>query len=135
MTEFTTVVIIILKKIINNNMNKFNLIYDTFITKSLQIRIFRALPKNKTIIRKGDYVTKSVKFAVEHAENNCIYEEEPFDVITALVNNTDIKDASNPGEYLATTDIKGEKIYTSKDYDYEGWDSVKNDKNIKKYLI
>ena len=96
-------------------------------------RIFRTLPSGKNIIRKDDYVTKSVKFAVEHAENNHIYEEEPFDVVTAVVNNSDIKEAGNPGEYLALKDIKAEKVYTSKGDDYEGWDSVKNERNIRKY--
>ena len=98
-----------------------------------KVRIYRALKGGETTIRKGDYVTKSVKFAVEHAENNHIYEDEPHDVVTALIDKEDIENASNPNEYLATKDIKGEKIYTSKGYEYEGWDSVKNDKGIKKY--
>lgn len=98
------------------------------------IRIFRAQPENTDTIRKDDYITLSVKFAVEHAENNHIYEDTPHVVITAVVPRESIRPASNPGEYLSNVDVTGEKIYTSKGYEYEGWDSIKYDKNIRKYM-
>jgi len=98
-----------------------------------KVRIFRALLGGKKTIRKGDYLTKSVKFAVEHAENNHIYEDEAHDVVTVVVNEDDIEDASNPGEYLSKINVEGDVIYTSKGDDYEGWDSVKNEKMVRKY--
>ena len=88
------------------------------------IRIFRAQPIGTTTIRVGDYVTPLVKFAVEHAENNHIYEDEPHVVVTAIVNKSDIREATNRGEYLSNVDVDGEVIYTSKGYEYEGWEEV-----------
>lgn len=103
------------------------------VNESQKVRIFRALPSGETVIRTGDYVTMSAKFAIEHAENNHIYEDAPHDVVMAITDRNGIKDASNPGEYLATKDVEGEPIYTSKGYDYEGWDSVKNDLNVRRH--
>ena len=98
------------------------------------VRIFRAQPSNTNIIRKDDYVTLSVKFAVEHAENNHIYEDEPHIVVTAMVPRDAIREASNPGEWLANEDIEATGIYTSKGYEYEGWESARNEKSIRKYI-
>lgn len=112
---------------------KFNETYKSILNESSKVRIYRALKGGETSIRKGDYVTKSVKFAIEHAENNHIYEDEAHDVVTAVVDRKDIENASNPGEYLSKIDVEGQTIYTSKGYEYEGWESVKNDRIIRKY--
>lgn len=79
------------------------------------IRIYRALPnKVDPIFRKDDYVTKSEKFAREHAETSAIYNGEDYAVITTLVNKDDIIEADNPGEYKMTKDLPGRKIVISK---------------------
>lgn len=70
--------------------------------------IYRALPSSaETIFRTNDYVTLSEKFALEHAETSAIYNGEDYAVIKAVVQDNDIKPASNPGEYLMTKDAQG----------------------------
>jgi hypothetical protein len=75
--------------------------------------IYRALPKNtEPIFRKDDYVTPSERFALEHAETSAIYNGEDYTVIKAYMDETkDIRPASNPGEYLMNTDVKGKPIW------------------------
>jgi len=97
-----------------------------------QVRIVRAQPEGTNVIRVDDYVTLSVKFAVEHAENNHIYEDVPHVVVTAIVDRDAIKDATNTDEYLSNIDVEGDIIYTSKGYEYEGFDSVAHE--VSKYL-
>lgn len=102
------------------------------IKEDKQVRIFRAQPLDTTGIRKDDYVTPSVKFAVEHAESNHVYEDEPHVVVSAVVNKDDIREATNPGEYLSNIDVEGDVIYTSKGYEYEGWEEVAHE--VRRYL-
>jgi len=65
-----------------------------------KIKIYRALPATTTEIRKNDYVTKSRKFAADHAVTSAMYNEEPFQVIWAYVDATELKEAPNPGEFF-----------------------------------
>ena len=70
--------------------------------------IYRAVPFNAPdIFRVDDYVTKSLKFALEHAETSAIYNGEDYKVIRANIDGSAIKDASNPGEYLMVKDVPG----------------------------
>lgn len=108
--------------------------YEEDLNEARKVRIFRAQPTGTNIIRKDDYVTMSVKFAVEHAENNHIYEDEPHDVVVAEVEADDIRDATNASEYLANRDIEATPIYTSKGYEYEGWEDVRNDKKLRRFI-
>jgi hypothetical protein len=73
-------------------------------------KVFRAMPATTVGIRPGDYLTKSRKFAVEHAVTSAMYNEEPFHVVWAFVKTEDIIDADNPGEYK----YAGEKIVNGK---------------------
>jgi hypothetical protein len=84
--------------------------------------IYRAAPMSANEFYDRDYVTLSKKFAIEHAENNHVYNEEPFHVIQALVSTKDIFDASNPGEYFYHgPNKKAKEIYVSLGPDeYEG---------------
>ena len=91
---------------------------------SQSVRIFRAQPTHTNVIRKDDYVTKLLKFAVEHAESNHICTDEEHAVVTAVVPSSAIRDATNNGEYLSNVDVEGEQIYVTKGYDYEGWDDA-----------
>ena len=51
-------------------------------------------------IRRGDYVTLSLKFAKNHAVTSAIYNGEPFQVAAKTVSESDIVPATNPGEYI-----------------------------------
>jgi len=74
--------------------------------------IYRALPFNsEDIFRKDDYVTKKEKFAIEHAETSSIFNGEHYKVIKAMIKETDIRNASNPGEYLMNQDIIGNAVW------------------------
>ena len=65
-----------------------------------KVKIFRAQPAFTKIIRTNDYITMSRKFAGDHAVTSAVYNEEPFYVVYAFVDENDIKEADNPGEYL-----------------------------------
>ena len=91
--------------------------------KTPYVTIYRAAPMEANEFYDRDYVTLSKKFAVEHAENNHVYHEEPYHVIEALVSTSNVFNASNPSEYLYSgPNKKGREIYVSKGpYDYEGY--------------
>lgn len=88
------------------------------------VTIYRAAPMSANTFFDKDYVTLSKKFAIEHAENNHVYHEEPYHVIEALVSTKDVYDAYNPGEYFYSgPDKKAREIYVSLGPDeYEGLD-------------
>jgi len=89
------------------------------------IVMYRAVGEGVTIFKNKDYVTLSKKFAVEHAENNHVYYEEPQQVIQVLVSTEYLYNASNPGEYFYSgDDKKGKVIYITKGNEYEGWDEL-----------
>ena len=69
-------------------------------TAQEKIKIYRALPASTTVIRTKDYITLSLRFANEHAVTSAIYNGEPFYVVTAIVNKSDLEEATNPGEYF-----------------------------------
>lgn len=74
--------------------------------------IYRALPFSAPDeFRVGDYVTKSERFALEHAETSAIYNGEDYKVIRALVPASAIKGAHNPGEYLMVSDVPGKGLW------------------------
>ena len=92
-------------------------------TNSPFVVIYRAAPNNVFEFKDRDYVTLSKRFAIEHAENNHIYHEEPFHVIQALVQTKNVYDAYNLGEYFYSGENKkGKEIYISKGDEYEGLD-------------
>jgi GNAT superfamily N-acetyltransferase len=88
------------------------------------ITIYRAAPLEANEFYDRDYVTLSKKFAIEHAENNHVYNETPFHVIRTLVPTKNVFDASNPSEYFYSgPNKKGTEIYITKGpFDYEGYD-------------
>lgn len=76
------------------------------------IIIFRALPLSASdIFRKDDYVTKSERFALEHAETSSIYNGEDYKIIKGIVYQDDIKPADNPGEYIMVNEKPGKPIW------------------------
>lgn len=64
-----------------------------------KIIVYRALPAKNPIIKEGDYLTLSLKFAKEHAQHMAITEEEDQLVVSFLAPSENIVGASNPGEY------------------------------------
>jgi len=88
------------------------------------IKVYRAVKKGVDEFLDKDYVTFSERFAKEHAENNHVYHDEPYDVIFALIPSNKLHDAYNPGEYFYVgKPLKGKIIYTSLGPDeFEGFD-------------
>ena len=70
------------------------------LSEGKKIKIFRAQPAFTKVIRTNDYITMSRKFAGDHAVTSAVYNDEPFYVVYAFVDESDIKEADNPGEYL-----------------------------------
>jgi hypothetical protein len=93
------------------------------------VTIYRAAPMTANEFFDKDYITLSKKFAIEHAENNHVYHDEPYHVIQALVSTKNVYDAYNPGEYFYSgPNKKAKEIYISKGPDeYEGWEDNLNE--------
>lgn len=70
------------------------------LSEGKKVKIFRAQPAFTKVIRTNDYITMSRKFAGDHAVTSAVYNDEPFYVVYAFVDENDIKEADNPGEYL-----------------------------------
>ena len=70
------------------------------LSEGKKVKIFRAQPAFTKVIRTNDYITMSRKFAGDHAVTSAVYNDEPFHVVYAFVDENDIKEADNPGEYL-----------------------------------
>lgn len=88
-------------------------------------KIYRAVAEGEQMFKDKDFVTMSLKFAVEHSENNNIYHDETQQVIEAFISNDNVYEAYNPGEYLYSgPELKGKVVYKSKGYDYEGWEEL-----------
>jgi len=80
------------------------------------VYIYRAIPKTVTTINYMDYVTRSKKFAKEHAEHMMWTTEEDQHVLSAMVESKDVAEASNAGEYFYTgkKPANGRTIYEAK---------------------
>lgn len=77
------------------------------------VKIYRAVLSTVNTFKAKDYVTRSIKFAKEHADHVQAVEGEPSHVIQALVKAADVYDAYNPGEYFYNgPEVKGKTIYT-----------------------
>ena len=70
-----------------------------FLKEGKKVKIFRAQPAFTKVIRNNDYVTLSRRFAGDHAVTSAIYNDEDFYVVYAFVDEDDIQEADNPGEY------------------------------------
>lgn len=76
------------------------------------VTIYRAVLATETTFKSKDYVTRSIKFAKEHAEHIAAVEEEPAHVLRAIVRSSDVYSAYNPGEYFYDgPEAKGKVIY------------------------
>lgn len=90
-----------------------------------KVWVYRAVGPGITNFYDRDYVTLSKKFAIEHAENNHIYNEEQQQVIRALISTENLYDAANPGEYLYSgPELQGKVYYVTKGLDYEGFEEL-----------
>jgi len=79
------------------------------------VSIYRAVKTPILYFGKMDYVSLSRKFAIGHAEHMAAVEEEPYQVITAMVSSSDVYEAHNPGEYFYDGPLKkGYRIYVAK---------------------
>lgn len=90
----------------------FNMKFKEYFSESDLVIIYRALPFSaEDVFRVGDYVTKSERFALEHAETSAIYNGEDYKVIKGVARIGDIKQASNPGEFLMVNNVIGKGIW------------------------
>lgn len=86
--------------------------FKDFFFEGRGVMIYRALPLNAPdTFRINDYVTKSEKFALDHAETSSIYNGEDYKVIAAVIDESMIKPANNPGEFLMVQDVQGRAIW------------------------
>jgi hypothetical protein len=88
-----------------------------------KVKIYRAQPATTTEIRTGDFITMSRKFAGEHAVTSAIYNGEDFYVVYAFVDEGDIEEASNPGEFKYTGEPFDAKASQIASYDEERADA------------
>jgi hypothetical protein len=73
-----------------------------FLAEGKKIKYYRAQPAFTNVIRTDDYVTMSRRFAIDHATTSATVHDENFHVVFALIDQGDIKEADNPGEYRYT---------------------------------
>ena len=80
------------------------------------VYIYRAVPKSVTTINNMDYVTRSRRFAQEHADHMAATTEEDQHVLSAFVEAKDVAEAYNPGEYfyIKEAPVNARPIYESK---------------------
>lgn len=64
------------------------------------IKIYRACAATENQIGPMDYVTRSPKFANEHAEHQAAVEGETYHVLQMIASTKDVYEAMNPGEYF-----------------------------------
>lgn len=104
-------------------MNWYCLAADRALGKSLPetgyqwkyVNILRAVDARETSIKPMDYVTRSEKFAVEHAEHQAAVTSAPQAVLKAMVKAADVYEAYNPGEYFYNGPVvQGVVIYSAK---------------------
>lgn len=78
---------------------------------------YRAMPLNTKYIRSNDYITKSKKFAIEHAITTSIYHGEDYGIYRVFLDKGEYKEANNPGEYLYIGDKKEARLIGVAKYD------------------
>lgn len=82
-----------------------------------KVEIFRAVDADQDYFLPEDYVTRLKKFAVGHADHNVVTQETPQKVLRAIVNASDVYEATNAGEYFYDgKKIKGKVIYEVDSY-------------------
>jgi len=74
--------------------------------------IYRAVLATEQYFKPDDYVTRSKKWAVEHAEHVAAVEGQPAIVLQANVPAEYVVEAYNPGEYFYKgPQTAGQKVY------------------------
>jgi|GEM_PF-6416175 len=73
-----------------------------FLTEGKKVKYYRAQPASTDVIRTNDYITMSRRFAIDHATTSATFHDENFHVVFTLINQDDVKEADNPGEYRYT---------------------------------
>ena len=85
-----------------------------------RVVIYRAQSAESSVLPTDSYTTLSPKFAIEHAENNHVYNDEPQIVIRVVVNPVDVADANNPGEYIYKgKPVNGVIAYRTLGYEFD----------------
>jgi len=81
------------------------------------VYIYRAMIGTEIHLKPHDYVTRSKKFAVEHADHMTAVNDEMYHVMMYFVKASDVYEAYNPGEYLYNgPDVRGTEVYKSENF-------------------
>lgn len=81
------------------------------------VEIFRAMIGTENTLKENDYVTRSKKFAVEHADHMTAVNDESYHVMRFVVNAEHVYEAWNPGEYFYNgPSVRGAEIYNSENF-------------------
>lgn len=74
--------------------------------------IYRGVVATVTKFTSMDYVTRTKKWAEQHADHVAAVEDEPAVVLKATVKAANVYEADNPGEYFYDgPDVKGRVVY------------------------
>jgi hypothetical protein len=68
--------------------------------KHENVDIYRAVPASVIHFKPMDYVTRSKKWAIGHAEHGAAVDEESYHVIRIMTPASNVFEAGNPGEYF-----------------------------------
>ena len=80
--------------------------------------VYRAQPATDRNLPTNSYVTRSLRFAKDHAVHMANTEGEPQHVIKCLVKTANIFNAGNPGEYIYDgVPVAGKVIFTANEGD------------------
>lgn len=81
--------------------------------------VYRAQPIGIKGLNRDSYVTRSRKFAIDHAVSSANYEDETFHVIRVMVKTSDVYNAENPDEYIygGAYDANARSIFVAKSGD------------------
>lgn len=78
------------------------------------VYVYRAQPATDLNLPTNSYITRSIKFAKDHAVHMANTEEEPQIVIKCLVKTENVFNAGNPGEYIyAGVPVKGKVVFSA----------------------
>ena len=84
---------------------------------------YRAMPIEADSIRKGDCLTKSPRFAINHAITTSIHRGEDYGVFFIILGESEVEEAHNPGEWIYTGDGKQAKLKGIAKYNEDWADS------------
>jgi hypothetical protein len=81
--------------------------------RGTKVAIYRACVARVTTFKTMDYVTRSLRWAIKHAQHVAAVEGEPAHVMRARVSAEQVFEADNPGEYFyGGPEIRGSSAFS-----------------------